>query len=63
MNVESFLRGFERALQKRANVAALPGMSSSMTNMPTTTPPTIGAPSLNKKTPMTAPKPPMTTGR
>lgn len=30
MTIESFLRGFERGLQKRAQVAVIPGMSSPM---------------------------------
>lgn len=61
MTIESFLRGFERGLQKRAQVAIVPGMSSSMPRPPTAAPPmNMGLnPMMNRKAPISQPRPPM----
>lgn len=59
MSVESFLRGFTRGLHKRAEVAAVPGMSNSMPAKPPMMSMGIN-PMMNKKPAMAPPKFPMT---
>lgn len=62
MNVESFLKGFAQGLQKRAEVATIPGMSSSMPATKPTASPLMNMginPMMNKKAPISQPRPPM----
>jgi len=58
VSVESFLRGFTQGLQKRAEVAAVPGMSNSMPAKPPMMNMGIN-PMMNKKPTTASPRPPM----
>jgi hypothetical protein len=61
VNVESFLKGFAQGLQKRAEVAAVPGMSNSMPAKPPLMNPGINPMmNMNKKPSTALPRFPMT---